>query len=214
MMKNFASRLIQQMQQQQISQAELCEETGISRSTMSQYCSGAFRPKEQKLRLIAKALSVSEAWLLGYEKERTEPEISLDDFPNLCPVHLKRFPLLGEIACGEPIFAIEEKDNYLMADADIRADFCLIARGDSMIGARIYDGDAVFIRSQPIVENGEIAAVIIDDEATLKRVYYDPRHARLQLVAENPAYAPLVYVGSELENVRILGKAVAFMSSL
>ena len=81
-----------------------------------------------------------------------------------------------------------------------------------MIGARIYDGDAVFIRSQPMVENGEIAAVIIDDEATLKRVYYDKTNAILQLVPENPAYSPLVYVGAQLDSIRILGKAVGFMS--
>ena len=81
-----------------------------------------------------------------------------------------------------------------------------------MIGARIHDGDAVFIRSQPMVENGEIAAVIIDDEATLKRVYYDKTNAILQLVPENPAYSPLVYVGAQLDSIRILGKAVGFMS--
>ena len=123
-----------------------------------------------------------------------------------------RFPLLGEIACGEPIFAQEDRETFLIADAEIAADFCLLARGDSMIGARIYDGDAVFIRSQPMVENGEIAAVIIDDEATLKRVYYDKTNAILQLVPENPAYSPLVYVGAQLDSIRILGKAVGFMS--
>ena len=141
-----------------------------------------------------------------------EPPVSWEDYPNLRPIQLKRFPLLGEIACGEPIFAQEDRETFLIADAEIAADFCLLARGDSMIGARIYDGDAVFIRSQPMVENGEIAAVIIDDEATLKRVYYDRAHARLQLVPENPAYSPLVYVGEELDNIRILGKAVGFMS--
>lgn len=210
-MKNFAARLNKAMQQQQITQSELCAKTGISRSTMSQYCSGAFRPRETKLRQIAKALGIKEAWLLGYDSAEEAP-ISLEDYPNLRPIQLKRFPLLGEIACGKPIFAQEDRETFLMADAEIRADFCLLARGDSMIGARIYDGDAVFIRSQPMVENGEIAAVIIDDEATLKRVYYDRQHARLQLVAENPAYSPLVYVGDELENIRILGKAVGFMS--
>lgn len=212
-MEDFTARLTQAMQQKQMTQSELCEKTGISRSTMSQYCSGSFRPRDSKLRQIAKALGVKEAWLMGYDSE-DEQELSLEDYPNLRPVRLKRFPLLGEIACGEPIFAQEDRESFIMADADIHADFCLLARGDSMIGARIYDGDAVFIRSQPMVDNGEIAAVIIDDEATLKRVYYDRAHARLQLVAENPAYSPLVYVGEELEYVRILGKAVGFMSLL
>lgn len=212
-MEDFTARLIQAMKQKQITQSELCEKTGISRSTMSQYCSGSFRPRDNKLRRIAKVLGVKEAWLMGYDSADTQ-ELSLEDYPNLHPVRLKRFPLLGEIACGKPIFAQEDRESFLMADADIHADFCLLARGDSMIGARIHDGDAVFIRSQPMVDNGEIAAVIIDDEATLKRVYFDRKHARLQLVAENPAYSPLVYVGEELKYVRILGKAVGFMSLL
>ena len=83
-----------------------------------------------------------------------------------------------------------------------------------MIGARIMDGDIVFIREQTIVENGEIAAVIIDDEATLKRVYYYKDSGKLILQAENPKYSPLIYEGEELNSIRILGKAIAFESNL
>ena len=153
-MESFHHRLHQAMQQKHITQSDLCAKTGISRSTMSQYCSGAFRPKDSKLHAIAKALGVKEAWLLGYESEE-EPSFSLEDYPNLRPIRLKRFPLLGEIACGEPIFAQEDRETFLIADAEIAADFCLLARGDSMIGARIYDGDAVFIRSQPAAGAGK-----------------------------------------------------------
>ena len=81
-----------------------------------------------------------------------------------------------------------------------------------MIGARIYDGDLVFIREQYTVDNGEIAAVIINDEATLKRVYYYPEEAKIILSPENPKYAPLVYINEELNSIKILGKAVAFQS--
>ena len=83
-----------------------------------------------------------------------------------------------------------------------------------MINARIWDGDIVFIRAQQQVENGEIAAVIIGDEATLKRVYYYPQQNRLMLNAENPAFAPLIYIGDELRQIKILGKAVAFQSNV
>ena len=83
-----------------------------------------------------------------------------------------------------------------------------------MVGARIFDGDIVFIRSQSSVDNGEIAAVIINDEATLKRVYYYPNEEKLILNPENPKYAPLLFMGDELNSVKILGKAVAFQSSL
>ena len=96
----------------------------------------------------------------------------------------------------------------------IDADFCLIMKGESMINARIMDGDIVFIRQQPEVENGEIAAVAIDDEATLKRFYRDEKTGTITLIAENPAYAPMVYDRSEAENLWILGKAVAVQSKL
>ena len=108
----------------------------------------------------------------------------------------------------------DPKELSTHAMEDIDADFCLRAKGESMIGARILDGDLVFIRSQSQVDNGEIAAVLIGDEATLKRIYYYPQQNRLMLNAENPAFAPLIYIGDELEQIKILGKAVAFQSPL
>ena len=103
-----------------------------------------------------------------------------------------------------------------MAGTDIKADFCLTARGDSMINARILDGDIVFIRKQDMVENGEIAAVVVnnDSEATLKRLFYYREKNLLILKAENAAYEDLVYQGEELNQVHILGKAVAFQSDV
>ena len=83
-----------------------------------------------------------------------------------------------------------------------------------MTGARIYDGDIVFIRSQSSVDNGEIAAVIINDEATLKRVYFYPEEGKLVLSPENPRFAPLVYVKDELNSIKIIGKAIAFQSTI
>lgn len=122
----------------------------------------------------------------------------------------KKVPLVGTIACGEPITAVENIDDYVGMPESVNADFCLRCKGDSMINARIFDGDIVYIRQQPDVENGEIAAVLIDDEATLKRVF---KHKdSLELRAENPTFPALYYEGAELNNIRILGKAVAFMS--
>lgn len=196
-------------------QTELAELLGYkSRSSINKIeVEGRDIPRSSVIK-FAKALDVTPAYLMGWEDE-PKPEQSLyDRFDNLHPVKLKRFPLLGEIACGEPIYADEDHESYVSADADIRADFCLKAKGDSMINADIHDGDVVFIRSQSMVENGEIAAVIIEDEATLKRVYYDRENNRLQLIAENPRYAPLVYTGEELNYIRILGKAVTLMREL
>lgn len=126
----------------------------------------------------------------------------------------KRFPMLGEIACGQPIFANEEYDAFVDASADIDADFCLTARGDSMRNTGIKNGDIVFIKQRPIVDNGEIAAVIIDGEATLKYWFYYPEKQKLVLNPANPNYEPLVYVGTELDEITCLGKAVCYMSKL
>lgn len=198
-----------------------CQKFGIklSKTDLSQYVSGKVEPGQHKLTILGQALNVSEAWLMGYDVAKLpsandDIETLINTYDNIKPVKLKRFPLLGEIACGKPIFAEEDKEHYVMADMDIRADFCLTAKGDSMVNARIYDGDVVFIREMPIVENGDIAAVIIDNEATLKRVYYYPEKSKLMLVAENPAYEPLVYMNEELNTIRILGKAIYFMSTL
>jgi repressor LexA len=119
-------------------------------------------------------------------------------------------PLLGEVACGTPIFAEENLDGYASYDGDVAADFCLYAKGDSMIDAGIRDGSIVFIKSQPIVDNGQIAVVLIEDEATLKRVYFDKDNKRMILNPANPAYAPIIVDSAQIEcgNVRILGKAV------
>lgn len=159
---------------------------------------------------LSKIFDVSPSYILGFEERAESPDLSRY---GLRPIVKKRLPLLGNIACGEPKYADEDRESYIEAGADIGADFCLRANGDSMINARIHDGDIVFIRSMPQVENGQIAAVIIDDEATLKRVYY---YAGKMIVlhAENPKYSDIVYEGADLDKVHILGLAVAFQSDV
>lgn len=187
---------------------EVAEAVGTSKQTVSRYEKGIISniPKE-KIELLAKALSVTPAELMGWESESL-----YERYENLSPVGGKRIPILGEIACGKPIFAEEEHESYMCIGEDIQADFCLRAKGDSMIGARIFDSDIVFIQKTETVENGEIAVVIVGDEATLKRVYYYPEKEKLILSPENPKYEPLVFMGSELEEIQILGRAVAFQS--
>ena len=181
-----------------------------SRTSIAKIEGGKIDLPQSKVELFAHALHTTPAELLGWEVHKQE----LPSIDNLMPIQVKRLPILGEIACGEPIYASEDHENYILAGSDIDADFCLHAKGESMINARIWDGDIVFIRAQPQVENGEIAAVIIGDEATLKRVYYYPQQNRLMLNAENPAFAPLIYIGDELRQIKILGKAVAFQSNV
>ena len=193
-----------------LSQEELADMTGYtSRSSIAKIEKGLVDLSQSKITLFAKALNTTTAYLMGWEDEGDLPP-----YPNIMPIKTKKFPLLGEIACGEPIFATEDRESYIEAGVDIKADFCLKAKGDSMINARIMDGDIVFIRKQPTVNNGLIAAGIIDDEATLKKVYYYPEKAKLILQAENTNYEPLVYIGEELNQIRIIGLAVAFQSDV
>ena len=193
---------------------EVGNAVGVSKSTVKKWEDGFIsNMKRDKISELAKILKLNPVSLITGEETISDTDI-FEIYDNLSPIRLKKFPLLGEIACGEPIWADEDKESYIMADMDIKADFCLTAKGDSMINARIYDGDIVFIRQMPMVDNGDIAAVIIDNEATLKRVYYYPDKNKLVLNPENPTFEPLVYVNDELNTIRILGKAVYFMSAL
>lgn len=213
----FGERVLALRTEKGLTQDELALAVGYkSRSTIAKIESGERDPHQSMIAAIAKALGTTPAYLMGWEDGIKMDSLSelMQKYDNIKPIKLKRFPMLGEIACGEPIFADEDREHYVMADMDIHADFCLTAKGDSMVNARIYEGDIVFIKEMPIVENGDIAAVIIENEATLKRVYYYPDDNMLQLVAENPKYKPLVYQGEELNHIRILGKAVYFMSTV
>lgn len=218
-----SSRLKQIMQERGLRQVDIlakckpyCEKYGVKmgRNDLSQYISGKFLPGQRKLTILGLALNVSEVWLMGLDVPMERVTSHDTSSYGISPITTQRIPMLGQIACGEPIFASEDRESYVEAGTNINADFCLQCKGDSMTGARIFDGDIVFIRKQDMVENGQIAAVIIDDAATLKRVFYYPEKGKLVLQAENPQYEPLVYVGDELNDIRILGKAIAFQSDV
>ncbi len=203
-MNDFRSRLASAMSEKGMRAAELSRLTGISKPRISQYKNGIYVPKADAICAMARALGVSESYLLG---TADIPEIGNDG-------RYKILPIVGHIACGVPVFVSEEDGGAVYTDADVNADFCLIAKGDSMKDARISNGDIVFIQKADFVNNGEIAAVIIDNEATLKRIYYYPESVKLMLISENSSYEPMVFSGSELDRVRIIGKAVAFRSKI
>ena len=166
-------------------------------------------PDLSKVTAIAKVLKVSPAYLMDWDESS-----DLSSIPGARPIRSIRLPILGHVSCGEPKFASEEFEGYVDAEADITADFCLIAKGDSMINIGIEEGTVVFIRRQDSVENGQIAVVIYDDDATLKRVYYYPDQALLILRAENPRYKDITFVGPQLNAVRIIGRAVMFQREI
>jgi repressor LexA len=198
---NTAERLAEALKIKNIKQAELVRRTGIPKSAISSYLSGKYEPKQINISKISNALGVSESWLMGFDVEMDKP--AKPDNLMALP-ETRKIPMLGEIACGTPKYAAQE---FEYVDGPVKADFCLTARGDSMINARIYDGDIVFCHAQDSVENGEIAAVIIDDEATLKR--FRQVQGAVILSAENPQYQDLVYTGEQINNIRIIGKAVS-----
>lgn len=221
----FSERLRRIMEERGMTQSELAQLSGVSKSSISRYISRAWKGKQDTVYNLAHVLNVSEAWLMGYDvpMERQQPAQStaaslVDTVSNLLPLPKTRdVPRLGTIACGEPILAQENIEDYDKAPEGVNCDFTLKCKGDSMVGARINDGDIVYVRQQDEVENGEIAAVLVDDAseistATLKRVYLYENQIVLQ--AENPKYSPLVYTGEDMNKVRIIGKAVAFLSEV
>ena len=184
---------------------------GLPYTTYVNYEKGAREPSSETLIKIAKFFDVSVDYLIG----RTD-EIDLPS--NIIPMPtMRKIPLVGNIACGIPILAEENIDCDVDIPDNIRADFALRCKGRSMEGANIFDGDIVYIRKQDMVDNGQIAAVLIEDmeaEATLKRVYYNPEEGELRLVPENPKEWTKVFRGEELNSIRILGLAVGLTRSL
>lgn len=217
-MATFAERLKSLRREKSWSQQRLADELELSKSSVNMYERGEREPGFETMEAIADLFNVDMNYLYGRTDIKIADPIVLDHSaaPTPRPIpkgfepmpKMKKIPLVGSIACGTPILAQQNIDGHVDAPEDIRCDFALRCKGDSMIGAGIHDGDAVYIHIQPEVENGEIAAVRIGEEATLKRVYYDG--TTLTLMPYNNAYAPMVYTGPQLEDVHIEGKAVGY----
>ena len=195
-MSTFATILQNLLTEKNMKQSELSRLTKINKSSISEYLSGNYQPKYKNILKIAQVLNVS-------------PTIFLEKSPDK---EITKLPILGKIAAGIPILAQENIEGYIPYDGN-DADFCLRIHGDSMINARINDGDIVFIKQQSTVENGEIAAVLINDSATLKRVYFLDNFS-VQLRPENPKYKPMVFSKENCDDFRILGKAIALYTKL
>lgn len=194
----------------------LSERSGVPKGTINKLLNGETRnPTAGTLKRLAEALGCPLEFLCGRPEEipgvfRLGAEKPLPH-ADLLPIHRRKVPLIGSIAAGQPILC-EEALEISACDDSVRCDFALKVQGDSMTGARIHDGDTVFIRQQDDVDDGQIAAVIIDDHATLKRVYHIP--GGLQLLSENPKYPPMIFTFDTCDSIRILGRAVSFQSAV
>ncbi len=203
-----------QRQQLNLTQTELAQKLGYAdKSMIAKIEKGQVDLPQSKIIAFADALETTPGLLMGWSESNAQNDIT-DNADNLYKIDKIKLPLLGTVACGEPIYVDEDRESYIMVGTDMKADFCLKCQGDSMINARIYDGDIVFVRKQDIVNNGEIAVVIIDDEATLKRFYYYKEQNLVILKPENPKYEDIVLSGDKLNEVKVLGKAIAFQSDI
>lgn len=215
-MATFAERFKEALEKSGKTQSDVCRLTGIGKSAISQYLKGSFVPKQQRVYAIAKALKVSESWLMGYDvlaEPKKEPKNQ--PTPELIPVDYKpvhRIPVLGRISAGLPLYAEEHIEDYIYTDLNGGNEyFGLRVVGDSMNAARICEGDIIIVRQQEQVEDGEIAVVMAGDEdATVKRFHREGRNVFLSPQSFNPANKVQVYDLKET-NIRIIGKVVRVM---
>lgn len=210
MVQNIGEYLAKRRQDLGLMQNEVGSYVGVSEGTVSRWESGYIKNmKRNNIYKLAQILRISPLVLLN-DTIPDDQENNMPQAKNIIPFNAKRVPLVGRIAAGTPILAEQNIDGYENLADGVQADFCLQVQGDSMIGANIHSGDIVFIRQQEEVEDGEIAAVLIDDSATLKRFY---RHdGAVELRPENPRYKSMIFTADNCQQFRVLGKAVALQT--
>jgi repressor LexA len=204
----FNERLKELRISKKLTQGELARLTNLGRSAVGMYESGKREPNFETLEIFADFFNVDMNYLLGKSTVRN----SIFKLKNIVPVEKRTVPVIGTIAAGTPILADEHIECYVPCEDGCNADFGLRVQGDSMINAEIYDGDIIFIRQQPDVDDGQIAAVRIDDSATLKRLYHINGGVMLQ--AENAEYAPMVFTAENCDDIQVIGLAVAKYSKI
>lgn len=190
-------------------QAELGEAIGIGKSSISEWESGKRSPDIDKVKDIAKVLNVTPTYLMGWKEEDAPDQRPLP--AGLLPVVKRRIPIIGHVAAGVPIMAEREYEEYEDDTYGISCDYVLRVEGDSM-EPRVMNGDIVYVRQQPDVDDGQIAVVGVDDSVTLKVVYHLPNG--LQLVSLNPKYKPMIYTQANTDYLAIIGLAVAYKRRL
>ena len=187
-----------------LTQRQLADKINVTNTSISNWEKNLSRPDPDTIQNLCWALNVQPNYLFGENEAKKELP------PGVLPLpEMKEWPVIGATACGDPIHR-EVFDETVWAPMDINAEAVFRCDGDSMINARIFDGDLVFINTSLQVDDGQIALVRIGEEYTLKRIYRG--EGVLQLVAENPAYPIRVISGTDLEDTEIVGKAVYFMS--
>lgn len=200
----MAQNIQRQMDDRGLTRNDFCNILSVPYTTLTDWVTAKKYPRIDKIEQMANYFGINKADLVEEHVDKA--------YSNIYPVEKKKVPMLGEIACGTPIYCNEDRESYVMVGADLPVDFCLVCRGDSMIDARVYDGDIVFVQKDAYISDGDIVVAVIEDEATLKRIYRQP--GKLTLAPANFKYAPVTFVGGEIDDIHILGKAIAFQSDL
>lgn len=210
MKEELIKRLKAMMSQREITAAELSRRSGIRASSISDYLNGKYEPKQDNIDKMAHALNVTPAWLMGYDTSlNSSPSLPAGTFKP----QWKKVPLLGYVAAGRPLEDLNQDVSYVDVDGKYNVDFAVKVVGDSMIDLDIHDGDIVFAKSTPEVENGQVAVVEIDHEkACLKRFYRS--NDTITLISANPKYPPMVFNADNCESVTVRGLAVIKQSEI
>ena len=203
--KMLGERIYQRRKELGLTLQEIADKIGVTKSTIQRYETGKIStPKLPVIESIARAIEANPLWLIG-KSDKKEASRSTSAW-----IATEKRPLLKFSPKG--VFESEEKHQKFNENGESDADFCIKMSGDSMISSRIYDGDIVFIKRQDDVSDGDLTAVELNGEISLKRIF--KLGDRVQLRCENPAYPPITLEGEELDTLKILGKAVAFQSKI
>ena len=206
--ENISNNLSYYMEQNNVNNKELASILNVSESTVGKWILKKSTPRMGVIEKIANYFNIEKSDLIEDRSKNT----NLSQIPGIKMI--KKFvnvPILGEIACGEPIFCQENYDGFFQIDEDLdKPDFCLRARGDSMIDVGIEDGDLIFMKQTPVIANGKIAAILIDDTVTLKRFYKHEHEIILQ--PENKSYSPIILRENDGQNIKIIGEMIGMYS--
>ena len=200
-------RLKRHREQLGITQEEVGSVMKVGKQAIYKYENNIANVPSDKIETLASYLQISPSYLMGWTDDPTPKDVNLSEVPGIITLnHAHNIPILGTIACGKPIWAEENYNGYYVVDGRVEADFCLVAKGDSMIDEGIHDGDIAFFRKTSITENGNIVAILIDNEATLKRFYRTDKGIVLQ--PANDLYDPVIITEDDSKDVTILGELI------
>lgn len=204
--ETFSKNLQKYMKAKGVDRNKLCDDLGFKYMTVSDWINKKTYPRIDKIEMLANYFGIEKSDLI-------EDKVNLEDIPGIIITkNLINVPILGSVICGQPTMMEENFTGYFKLDPDIaKPDFSLRAEGDSMIDANIHEGDLVFFRKTPDVENGSIACVLLDDQVTLKRII--KADDTLILQPANTSYNPIVVRHGDYTNVQILGEMIGVYST-